>query len=70
MRLLTFLLLVFNSAFAEDTVVKAFTAAPLVRQGKFSLGMIPAPSKRSIFDMASAERIWPPSRLSGLSTRT
>ena len=43
MRLLTFLLLVFNSALAADTVAKAFTTAPLVRQGKFSLWHDPGP---------------------------
>ncbi len=37
MRLLTFLLLVSNTAFAEDILVKAFTTASLVRQGKYSL---------------------------------
>lgn len=43
MRLLTFLLLVSNTAFAEDALVKAFTAAPLVRQGKYSLWHDPGP---------------------------
>lgn len=37
MRLLTYLLLLSTAAIAEDSLVKAFTAAPLVRQGKYAL---------------------------------
>jgi hypothetical protein len=36
-RWLTFLLLVSQTAFSEDILVKAFTAAPLIRQGKYTL---------------------------------